>query len=159
SSTRLYMLHGRCEPLEDEAPRKITVILRHYLVLVVNAKHRRALTRLLLSQHPLAVERMRYKQRYHRVHVPRDMRRCHFGCAEVETVEHALFFCRRSEELEDCRQKFIKTMQTIGPRLSSRSPWNATTVLKSLIFRRGTVCQTAKFAHKMFAIFEKELMV
>ncbi|KAJ6483970.1 hypothetical protein C8R45DRAFT_931426 [Mycena sanguinolenta] len=91
---------------------------------------------------------MRYKQRYHRLHVLRDMRRCRFGCAEVETVEHALFFCRRSEELDDCRHKFIETMQTIEPRVSS-----------SFIFQRETVCQIAKFAYKMFAIFEKELIV
>ncbi|KAJ7848288.1 hypothetical protein B0H14DRAFT_3453273 [Mycena olivaceomarginata] len=47
NSARLYLLHNRREPLEDEAPRKITVVLRHYLNLVVNAKHRKALTRLL----------------------------------------------------------------------------------------------------------------
>ncbi|KAJ7495225.1 hypothetical protein FB451DRAFT_1213638, partial [Mycena latifolia] len=47
ASTRLYMLHDRREPLEDEPAKKITAVLRHYLVLVVNPKHRKALTRLL----------------------------------------------------------------------------------------------------------------
>ncbi|KAJ7442012.1 hypothetical protein FB451DRAFT_1298099 [Mycena latifolia] len=49
ASTRLYMLHDRREPLEDEPVKKITAVLRHYLVLVVNPKHRKALTRLLVS--------------------------------------------------------------------------------------------------------------
>ncbi|KAJ7176475.1 hypothetical protein C8R46DRAFT_834544, partial [Mycena filopes] len=103
ASTRLYLLHGRLEPLANESPKKIIVVLRHYLQLVANAKHRKALTRLLVSQHPLAVERMRYKSRYHRVEVPRDLRRCRFRCNEVETVEHALFFCKKSEDLVSCR--------------------------------------------------------
>ncbi|KAJ7044215.1 hypothetical protein C8F04DRAFT_1027381 [Mycena alexandri] len=99
ASTRLYMLHGRLEPLKDEVPKKITVVLRHYLQLVTNSNHRKAITRLLVSQHPLAIERMRYKQRYHRVEVLRDQRLCRFGCREVETVEHALFFCKKSAAL------------------------------------------------------------
>ncbi|KAJ7234899.1 hypothetical protein B0H12DRAFT_1212531 [Mycena haematopus] len=47
------ILHST-QPLEDEAPKRITIFLRHYLTLVVNKDHRKALTRLLLSQHPLA---------------------------------------------------------------------------------------------------------
>ncbi|KAJ7730085.1 hypothetical protein DFH07DRAFT_781735 [Mycena maculata] len=46
-STRLYMLHGRLEPLDGEPAKKIAMVLRHYLELVANAKHRKALTRLL----------------------------------------------------------------------------------------------------------------
>ncbi|KAJ7165504.1 hypothetical protein C8R43DRAFT_816490, partial [Mycena crocata] len=103
ASTRLYMLHDRHEPLENEPPKKITAVLRHYLRIVENGKHRKALTRLLMSQHPLAVERMRYKSRYHKILVPRHLRKCRFGCNEVETVEHAIFFCNRSEGLRSCR--------------------------------------------------------
>ncbi|KAJ6461898.1 hypothetical protein C8R47DRAFT_993339 [Mycena vitilis] len=159
ASTRLYLLHNRLEPLEDEAPRKITVILRHYLELVVNSRHRKALTRLLVSQHPLAVERMRYKQRYHRVMVPRELRLCRFGCREVETVEHGLLLCQKSEALVECRQEFVDLLKAVEPRLASLAPWNATTVLRSVIFRRDTVCQVAKFAYKMFAVFDEEPMV
>ncbi|KAJ7719805.1 hypothetical protein B0H16DRAFT_1230894, partial [Mycena metata] len=106
ASTRLYLLHDRLEPLKDEAPQKITLILRHYLELVTNPNHRKAITRLLVSQHPLAIERMRYKSRYHRVEVPRDLRVCRFGCREIESVEHALFFCRKKTELVECRRGF-----------------------------------------------------
>jgi hypothetical protein len=159
ASTRLYLLHERREPLEDEPSRKITVVLRHYLELVVNAKHRKALTRLLLSQHPLAVERMRYKQRYHRENVPRHRRLCRFGCNEVETLEHALFFCAGSIELLERRDWFSDTVCVMEPRILQVTVENATNILKALIFRRDTVCQVAKFAHKVFNIFVEEPMV
>jgi hypothetical protein len=159
SSARLYLLHDRREPLEDEAPRKITVVLRHYLDLVVNAKHRKALTRLLVSQHPLAVERMRYKQRYHRENVPRHCRLCRFGCGVVETVEHALFFCTGAVKLTECRGMFVDTVRDRDPRILTVTPDNGTEILKTLIFRRDTVCQIAKLAHKIFAIFGEEPMV
>jgi hypothetical protein len=45
------------------------------------------------------------------------------------------------------------------PRISSVAPWNATGILKSIIFRRDTVCQVAKFVYQMFAVFEEEPMV
>ncbi|KAJ7490502.1 hypothetical protein FB451DRAFT_1513143 [Mycena latifolia] len=132
ASTRLYMLHDRREPLEDEPAKKITAVLRwHYLLLVVNPKHRKALTRLLVSQHPLAVERMRYKQRYHRVIVPRDERLCRFGWRRWS------MHCSSAEV--------------------QRVFWNAGNtlcILLALIFCRDTVCQIAKFAWKVFAIFD-----
>ncbi|KAJ6450210.1 hypothetical protein C8R47DRAFT_998968 [Mycena vitilis] len=159
NSARLYLLHDRREPLEDEPPRKITVVLRHYLDLVVNAKHRKALTRLLVSQHPLAVERMRYKQRYHREDVPRHCRLCRFGCGVVETVEHALFFCTGTVELAECRGMFIDTVRDMEPRVLTVTPLNGTEILRALVFRRDTVCQIAKLAHKIFAIFKEEPMV
>ena len=43
ASTRLYLLHDCLEPLKDEAPQKITLILRHYLELVTNPNHRKSL--------------------------------------------------------------------------------------------------------------------
>ncbi|KAJ7165282.1 hypothetical protein C8R46DRAFT_834553, partial [Mycena filopes] len=103
SSTRLYLLHGRREPLKNDPPKAITVVLRHYLQMVVNAAHRKALTRMLVSQHPLGIERLRYVTRYHPTVVPRALRRCRFGCGSVETVEHALFFCEEPEGLTEKR--------------------------------------------------------
>ncbi|KAJ6613580.1 hypothetical protein B0H10DRAFT_1662646, partial [Mycena sp. CBHHK59/15] len=92
SSMRLYLLHGRCEPFENDPPRAVTIFLRHYLTLLPNADHRRALTRLLLSQHCLAIESLRYNSRYY-WSVERPLCLCCFGCVNVETVEHAIFFC------------------------------------------------------------------
>ncbi|KAF8126883.1 hypothetical protein K438DRAFT_1790249 [Mycena galopus ATCC 62051] len=144
ASTRLYLLHDRLEPLKDEAPQKITMILRHYLELVTNPNHRKAITRLLVSQHPLAIDRMRNKSRYHRVEVPRDLRVCWFGCRE---------------KLVDCRRGFVNAVQGFDPSVLTVAPWNVTRVLRGLIFRRDTVCQVAKYAYKVFAIFNGEVMV
>ncbi|KAJ7469785.1 hypothetical protein B0H11DRAFT_2043387, partial [Mycena galericulata] len=132
----------------------ITTILHHYLVLVVNAKHHKALTRLLVSQHPLAVERMRYKQRGHRVNVQRDDHRCRFGCNCVETAEHAVFFCKgpANAELETLRDTFMASMQQVEPRVNSVAPWNTTNIL-------DTVCQVAKYVYKVFGIFDSTPMV
>ncbi|KAJ7162682.1 hypothetical protein C8R43DRAFT_1173449 [Mycena crocata] len=158
-STRLYLLHGRLEPLEADPPKAITAILRHYLVLVVNTSHRRALTKLLVSQHPLAVERLRYKKRYHREIVPRGLRRCRFGCTSVETVEHALFFCDKSEKLNEKRTSFVIGSSAYVPHVLSVSAATATTVLKALVFNRVTVCQVAKFAYQVFNIFAEAPLV
>ncbi|KAJ7265720.1 hypothetical protein C8J57DRAFT_1069293, partial [Mycena rebaudengoi] len=146
-STRLYLLHDRREPLEDEAPKAITVILRHYLVLVVNPRHRKALTRMLTSQHPLTVERLQEP-------VPREMRKCRFGCDEVETVEHALFFCEGTEEMMARRASFKSMMCAKHPAVRSITPWNAAIVLKNMVYHRDTICQLAKYVHRVFSIFE-----
>ncbi|KAJ7483314.1 hypothetical protein FB451DRAFT_1234095 [Mycena latifolia] len=51
-------------------PEALTIVLQHYLVLVINPARRRAQTRMLVSQHRLAVERLRYEERYQRAVVP-----------------------------------------------------------------------------------------
>ncbi|KAJ7488626.1 hypothetical protein B0H11DRAFT_1696547, partial [Mycena galericulata] len=124
-------------------------------------KHRKALTRLLVSQHPLAVERMRYKQRGHRTNVQRDDRRCRFGCNCVETAEHAMFFCKGpvNSELETLRDTFMASMQQVEPRVNSVAPWNATKILQSLIFRRDSISRVAKYTFKVFGIFDSTPMV
>jgi hypothetical protein len=157
--TCLYLLHGQKEPLEDEAPKRITIFLRHYLTLVMNNAHRRALTRLLLSQYPLAVEHMHYKSRYHRVDIPREQRLCRFGCHQVENVEHAMFHCTAKPELEERRHQFVMKVVAKEPRLHAITPGNATAVLRALIFRHDTVCQVAKFAHQVFQLFDNTPMV
>ncbi|KAJ7483936.1 hypothetical protein B0H11DRAFT_2019558, partial [Mycena galericulata] len=119
----------------------ITTILHHYLVLVVNAKHHKALTRLLVSQHPLAVERMRYKQRGHRVNIQRDDHRCRFGCNWPANAE-----------LETLRDTFMTSMQQVETRVNSVAPWNTTNIL-------DTVCQVAKYVYKIFGIFDSTPMV
>ncbi|KAJ7181912.1 hypothetical protein C8R46DRAFT_1159228 [Mycena filopes] len=135
NSTRLYLLHGRLEPLEKDAPRAITAVLRHYLVLVVNSAHRKALTRILTSQHPLAVERLRYRSRAHRIIVPRNLRLCRFGCASVETVEHALFFCDKSERLNQLRTAFVLNICAKVPDILWVSADSATMVMRKLVFK------------------------
>ncbi|KAJ6597786.1 hypothetical protein DFH09DRAFT_1071751 [Mycena vulgaris] len=148
ASTRLYLLHGRLEPLEEDPPKAITTILRHYLVLVVNSAHFRALTRMLVSQHPLAVERLRYKKR--------------FGCASVETVEHAMFFCDESALLREKRTSFALTMSIHVPGILFVSPATATAVLKALIFNRSTSFKSSMKRHsyglRVFSVARNNLV-
>ncbi|KAJ7490656.1 hypothetical protein FB451DRAFT_1552295 [Mycena latifolia] len=134
-STRLYMLHGRKEPLENEPALWSSVI-------ILNWSHRRALARLIVSQHPLAVERMRYN----RVTVPRDERLRRFGCASTETVEHALFFCNAlGPGLDDLRDQFADAVHHLEPKVPLKCD-------------EDTLCQVAKFAYKVFKIFNAEPM-
>jgi hypothetical protein len=54
---------------------------------------------------------------------------------------------------------FVDTVRGRDPRILTMTPDNGTKILKALIFRRDTVCQIAKLAHKIFAIFGEEPMV
>jgi hypothetical protein len=91
--------------------------------------------------------------------VPRNCRLCHFGCNDVENVEHALFFCNGSSRLAECCLWLTDLVKSKEPRNLNIAPWNVTNVLRSLIFRRDTVCQIAKFAYKVFGIFAEEPIV
>jgi hypothetical protein len=75
------------------------------------------------------------------------------------TVEHALFFCTCEHALSQCRADFIEVIKNDEPRVLNVSPWNATKLLKSLIFRRDTACRVPKYVHRVFAIINDVPMV
>ncbi|KAJ6449617.1 hypothetical protein C8R47DRAFT_926693, partial [Mycena vitilis] len=104
--------------------------------------------------HPLAVERMRYKSRYHRVEIPRDKRLCRFGCNETEDAGHAFFNCTASPALVKRRHELTELLVSKVPSLASLPTNNPTSLIKALVFRRDTVCQVAKFASHVFQIFD-----
>ncbi|KZV85270.1 hypothetical protein EXIGLDRAFT_595852, partial [Exidia glandulosa HHB12029] len=79
---KLYLLRERKGPV---------LALRPYLG-IRNGQHRESLTHLLLSTHTLAVERLRWVERY-RLKVPFAERLCRFCLTAVETPEHALLEC------------------------------------------------------------------
>ncbi|KAJ7124457.1 hypothetical protein C8R44DRAFT_619990 [Mycena epipterygia] len=68
--------------------------------------HRKALTRLLLSDHTLSVERLRYPARY-RLAIPREEPLCRFCRAAVEDEAHALLNCNGLALLTDLRTCFL----------------------------------------------------
>ncbi|PPQ87668.1 hypothetical protein CVT26_007208 [Gymnopilus dilepis] len=110
NNERTPLLRGRLTP--GQTPDLRTIFrFRPYLVDVVVPSHRRALTRLLFSEHCLAVEQLRRKDR-RRNPVPRDLRLCRFCLQEVEDEPHALLYClhcpmdiieRRSELLAEAK--------------------------------------------------------
>jgi hypothetical protein len=150
-SPKMYLLQGRLELEEDKAPVPKTLHFRHYLR-VMTVSHRKSLTRLLLSDHGLAVEQLR---RIHGPHVPREQRLCRFCLNAVESPEHALLECTASHELVRLRNAFVQRMQVEMPVfLSGFAPQGALLCLKALIANRTTIALLAKYTHDVLQIFD-----
>jgi hypothetical protein len=150
SSARLCLLHGRLEPMELGPPRKIVVFFRHYLQVQVPG-HRRALTQLLLGDHPLGVEQLRRAGRYH-PSVPRPDRLCRLCREDVETPEHILLICNVLPALSLLRHNFCLNLQTHGLQLPCVTCANATCVLQGLVYSRSSIDLLAKYVYDALAI-------
>ncbi|KAJ7254439.1 hypothetical protein C8J57DRAFT_956668, partial [Mycena rebaudengoi] len=93
------LLAGRLEM--DSSTGKLaknSVDFRHYLR-VTSANHRRALTRMVLSCHSLAIERRRWRERGKPV-VPQEWSLCRFCYTCVEDAAHAMFICDHPELMQ-----------------------------------------------------------
>ncbi|KAJ7862279.1 hypothetical protein B0H14DRAFT_2349579, partial [Mycena olivaceomarginata] len=88
SSCTKDLLPGRLK-LDNDSGKlvKKTFAFRHYLR-IKTSDHRRALTRMILSSHSLAVERRRWKERGKNV-VPKEWRKCRFCQDAIEDPAHA----------------------------------------------------------------------
>jgi hypothetical protein len=146
SSVRLYLLHGRLEPVK-------VLRLRHYLEVSVPL-HRHTLTRLLLADHPLAVEQLRRASRYH-APVPYNLRLCRLCRLKVETPEHVLLLCTRSEALCDLRLEFQIALQRHNLPLPFFHDHNAVTCLQKIVYNRSSIDIVAKFVYDALAIVEQ----
>lgn len=82
SSRTKDLLTGRLDQSDTGKLVKKSLDFRHYLRIKM-ADHRRALTRMILSSHSLAVERRRWKERGKNI-VPREWRRCRFCQDAIE---------------------------------------------------------------------------
>lgn len=151
SSPKLYLIHGRLEPQDDKPPKRIICWFRHYLEVPI-AKHRIALTRMILSDHCLAIERLRWADRYH-PRVPRDQRFCRFCRTCIESVEHALFFCVENNMLRVLRAQFVVDLNKKWPGFGWVLPSNAVARLKLLVMNRETVPLLAKFVYEVLHLF------
>ncbi|KZV81053.1 hypothetical protein EXIGLDRAFT_658755, partial [Exidia glandulosa HHB12029] len=100
-SSRLYLLRGQT-PAGLVGRAGVTMALREYMR-IDRRSLRRALTRLLVSDHGLAVERLRYATRRDGI-VPRHDRLCRFCRTEVEDELHAMFICEGDPALVVARQ-------------------------------------------------------
>ncbi|KAF9021198.1 hypothetical protein BDZ89DRAFT_893282, partial [Hymenopellis radicata] len=100
---KLYLIQGRNEPPKGKtgSAKPVVSCLRHYLRVDI-APHRDALTRILLSEHLLAVERLRWSDHAF-PSLPRHRRLCRLCGLDVETPEHALLTCGATRELVDVR--------------------------------------------------------
>jgi hypothetical protein len=109
NSPKLYLLHGRLEPNGKGGLTQKSLHFRHYLN-VANIRYRVCLTRLLLSCHPLALERLRYPE-HRRAQVQRSLRLCRFCQEHIESPEHALFECIACQEINDLRSCFYSILE------------------------------------------------
>ncbi|KAI5827202.1 hypothetical protein K523DRAFT_247356, partial [Schizophyllum commune Tattone D] len=91
--------------------------MRPYLATTVPA-HRKALTRLLLSDHILAVEVLRRPARYRRAVLAREDRLCRLCRLHVEDEVHALLDCRGRLDLICMRRTLFEDMH----RMKVRAP-------------------------------------
>jgi hypothetical protein len=112
-SPRLPLLRDRRERDKEGKLRNAAYALRQYLRWVHRPKHRIALTRLMLSDHGLAVERLRRAERG-RPPVPRERRVCRLCRDGVEDEIHAMLVCDGDVELTRLRGEFMaKTEQEV----------------------------------------------
>ncbi|KAJ7143267.1 hypothetical protein C8R46DRAFT_919963 [Mycena filopes] len=117
--------------------------------------HRKALTGLLLGDHLLSVERLRYRTRY-RDTVPREFRLCRLCRGAVEDEVHALFDCLLSERLIHVREQFLANLAGCDPDLRALHGQitNYDFLLRLVSSRKGVKC-FAKFVCDVLMLFQE----
>ncbi|KII94046.1 hypothetical protein PLICRDRAFT_36277 [Plicaturopsis crispa FD-325 SS-3] len=113
NSPKPWLLHSRLEKAADGTFVGVPLKLRHYLLVPIT-RHRKALTRLLTGDSPLAIERGRWPER-DRMRIPREWRLCRFCRTEVEDECHALLECAANAALVNVRRGFVMDVQRIAP--------------------------------------------
>lgn len=150
-SPKLILLRDRLEKDENGKLVRKTMAFRHYLYVQV-PEYRQSLTRLLLSDHTLAVEVLRRKTRY-RPAVPHPWRLCRLCLQDVEDPIHALLVCSANRDLCVLRLQFLSATDAAVP--SARTGVSTPEQLfRSLYSQRKTINLLAKFAHEVLRIFD-----
>ncbi|KAF5374622.1 hypothetical protein D9615_008976 [Tricholomella constricta] len=126
--------------------------LQPYLKLP-DPRHRHAITQLLLSDHPLAVEQLR-RQRWTGGRIERWQRLCRFCRTAIEDEIHALFGCRSSERLLLARDEYLATLFTQSPDLRNMFRFSpATAFVDFLVNHAETLPSFAAYVHEVFHIY------
>ncbi|KAK7033103.1 hypothetical protein R3P38DRAFT_2920710 [Favolaschia claudopus] len=114
------------------------------------------MTRLLLGDHNLSVERLRYPSRY-RSAVPRDLRLCRFCRAEVEDEAHALLDCDAHARLRDLREELMQVAAKVDPGLyARRAGCTSLDFLIILLRSRALVHNVARFIYQVLNVYDGE---
>ena len=111
-----------------------------------------AFTSIMFSSHALAVERLRWGERY-RAPVPREWRLCRFCRAHVEDEAHALIECRGDSlhDLHPVREAMRSDIIAVVPDFTWGS--DAHTVLLHLLHDIRVSVPVARFIYKVLSIF------
>ncbi|KAJ7128788.1 hypothetical protein C8R43DRAFT_897142, partial [Mycena crocata] len=151
---KTHLLRNRLESA-DETLRLVTRRRRHYLTMVLVPAHRKALTRLLLSDHNLSVERLRYPARY-RLAIPREDRLCRLCRQAVEDEVHALFDCIVDTELTCLRSTFLAEIFACDFNLeTSFTQMSHYDFLRHVVSSRKVVARVAKFVCEVLNLFNR----
>ncbi|KAJ7814705.1 hypothetical protein B0H14DRAFT_3747095 [Mycena olivaceomarginata] len=146
-SSRLPLIQGPLERNEDGDFVQMPVKLRQYLLVPVPV-HRKALTRLYLSELRLGVEVLRYKER-HRERTPPSWRRCRFCRIAVESESHALLGCMAELNLVELRRDFLRGVYFLVQ-------WNISDARRN--FKRKGKCTLASWRFKCGAgVFRSQI--
>lgn len=161
-STKLWMLKWRLEHTKHPEPdgtrkRSALMAMRNYMTLGC-PDSRRAMTRLLFSDHKLAVEMLRRSDGHRRPRIPRQWRLCRFCTEAIETEVHAILECQRSLDLRNARLRFWKRADEKDPRLRQkifRTPdLPGEDQLMMLVGNKNCTGIVARLVADVFAIFD-----
>ncbi|KAK0227579.1 hypothetical protein IW262DRAFT_1263828 [Armillaria fumosa] len=156
ASTRLDLARGRVERTTSGRVTPDPLTFRSYLLLRIPA-HRIALTRLLTSNHSLAVERGRWL----RIDgtsdiIPRTWRICRFCHNDVEDELHVLFICSDSI-LCGIRADFLADIWSAYPALRHRSA-SPKELLHTLLTYSDLLPRLGRFVYEMLGQVEQKPM-
>ncbi|KAH6890871.1 hypothetical protein BKA70DRAFT_1120066, partial [Coprinopsis sp. MPI-PUGE-AT-0042] len=158
-SEKLYLIKGRRDP-EDESKPAPVLAMRGYLK-VANDKHRKALTRYMLSSHQLAVEALRWVD-HARPKINRQWRLCRFCRAKVETPEHAVLECKGDPEnnLDTRRQEYLTMVRGENPDLARQIEWSTdiSRAFTAAANDQETVGQFARLCYHINSIYNEYAM-
>ncbi|KAJ7182993.1 hypothetical protein C8R43DRAFT_850116, partial [Mycena crocata] len=150
---KTHLLRNRLE-LVDENYSLVTRRRRHYLTMVTVPAHCKALTRLLLSDHNLSIERLRYPARY-RLRIPHEERLCRFCVVEVEDESHALLGCRAHIPLLLLREVFLQDVFECDSKLEEAFKFMGDhDFLQRLMSSRRAITRVAKYVCDVLSLFD-----
>lgn len=155
-SHKLEFLHERKELNRDGKAITVALGLRPYL-LVPNPIHRRSLTRYILSNHTLAVERLRWRDR-RAYDIPRHLRRCRLCLSYPEDPPHVLLQCA-DPTLTSLRQSFITSLPrplstTLRQHIDVHSPQSTLQYLIMTLKAPG-MNSLASYTHQVSTFIDK----
>ncbi|KAJ7699970.1 hypothetical protein B0H17DRAFT_1048000 [Mycena rosella] len=155
--TRTHLLRDRVQRIDEgEGESRVGLVTRrrrHYLDVPIPS-YRKAITRLLLSDHNLSIEHLRYPGRY-RAAAPRDLRLCRFCRAAVEDEAHALLVCTGHDKLAILRRDFLRDIRgPVGGFERKRSADRPYEFLKRLLSLRAITGRLARFVADVFDVYD-----
>lgn len=115
--------------------------------------------RILLSSHCLAIERLRWSDRYHPAPVDRMNRICRLCSNSVESPEHTMLLCDGSLAVQRLRNNFLGVIYKELPWLGPRNENNSIHMLRRIVSERSTIDLTAKYVFDVLSIFDSLVLV